>query len=81
MKVGKRNKARESQKARSSIFSNITPKDKPENFAKSKMLTREQINPNILTTYSSLKKVEYSSQLHNCRLSVVTPKLCNTERM
>lgn len=47
MKVGKRNKARESQKARSSIFSNITPKDKPENFAKSKMLTREQINPNI----------------------------------
>lgn len=81
MKVGKRNKARGSQKARSSTFSNITPKDKPENFAKSKMLTREQINPNILTTYSSLKKVEYSSQLLNCRLSVVTSKTCSTERM
>ena len=81
MKVGKRNKARGSQKARSSTFSNITPKDKPENFAKSKMLTREQINPNILTIYSSLKKVEYSSQLLNCRLSVVTSKTCSTERM
>ena len=81
MKVGKRNKARGSQKARSSTFSNITPKDKPENFAKAKMLTREQINPNILTTYSSLKKVEYSSQLLNCRLSVVTSKTCSTERM
>lgn len=57
MKVGKRNKARESQKASSSIFSNIIPKDKPENFATSKMLTREQINPNILTTYSNLKRV------------------------
>ena len=57
MKVGKRNKARESQKASSSIFSNIIPRDKPENFATSKMLTRQQINPNILTTYSSLKRV------------------------
>lgn len=81
MKVGKRNKARESQKASSSIFSNITPKDKPENFAKSKMLTREQINPNILPTYSSIKKLEYSSQLLNCRLSVVTSKMCSTERI
>ena len=61
MKVGKRNKAWESQKANSSIFSNIIPRDKPENFATSKMLTGQQINPNILTTYSSLKRVQLST--------------------
>lgn len=49
--------SQESQKASSSIFSNIIPRDKPENFATSKMLTREQINPNILTTCSNLKRV------------------------
>lgn len=78
MKVGKRNRARKSQKESSYIFSNITLKDKSGNFAKSKELTGEQINllcqriPDILSTHSTLIEMEPNSQLLNCRLNAVT---------